>query len=193
LNPHFLLNTLHTLIGLVRREPGEAERALERLGELLHYGLRLHREAVDLVTLGEEWRFAAGYLEIERLRMGGRLQLSLEEDGQLMDCLVPPFTLQPLVENAIVHGLAPRREGGRIAVAARRSGERLLLEVCDDGPGLNGSVPAGGAGLGLRLLRERLSMLYGGRAALRLETGEGGGLRATLDLPLERLGQTETE
>jgi signal transduction histidine kinase len=191
LNPHFLMNTLHTLIGLVSREPALAERALERLGELLHYGLRLHRQAVDQVALREEWDFVTGYLEIERMRMGDRLLLSLEADAAVMDCLVPPFALQPLVENAVLHGIAPRKDGGRLTVTARQRGERLHLEVCDDGPGLPATPQPGSNGLGLQLLRERLGMLYPDRAGLRLETAGERGLRATLDLPIERFSSTE--
>jgi signal transduction histidine kinase len=187
LNPHFLMNTLHTLLGLVRREPALAEGALERLGELLHYGLRLHRQSSDQVELREEWEFVEGYLEIERLRMGERLRLSLEGDEALMDCLVPPFALQPLVENAVQHAIAPRGDGGRLLVSARRCGDRLRLEVRDDGPGLPASAAAPqGTGLGLQLLRDRLGMLYQGRAELLLEPAPEGGLRAALELPLER-------
>jgi two-component system, LytTR family, sensor kinase len=189
LNPHFLLNTLHTLLGLVRREPELAERALERLGELMYYGLRLHRQGVDQVSLREEWDFVTGYLDIERLRMGDRLLLDLDGDPEVMDCLVPPFALQPLVENAVLHGIAPRKEGGRLTVSARRQGDRLRLEVCDDGPGLPAAPRAeggNGSGVGLQLLRERLAMLYTDRAGLRLDAAGGRGLRATLDLPLER-------
>jgi hypothetical protein len=191
LNPHFLMNTLHTLVGLVGREPALAERALEQLGELLSYGLRLHRQAVDEVSLREEWEFMAGYLEIERLRMGDRLRLSLQGDASLMDCPVPPFALQPLVENAVLHAIAPRREGGQLTVTARKHDGRLRLEVCDDGPGLAGGNGNGGSGVGLQLLRERLAVLYGDAAGLRLEAGENRGLRATLDLPLRRAARAE--
>ena len=161
------------------------------MGDLLHYGLRLHREAVDQVPLAEEWRFVSGYLEIESLRMGDRLSVSLDGDADVMNCLIPPFALQPLVENAILHGIAPRKEGGRLSVTAGRRGERLLLVVCDDGPGLSGSPAQGGSGLGLRLLRERLAALYADRAEVRLEPGGTRGLRATLDLPIERWRETD--
>jgi LytS/YehU family sensor histidine kinase len=191
LNPHFLLNTLHTLLGLVRREPELAERALERLGELMYYGLRLHRQEVDQVSLREEWDFVSGYLDIERLRMGERLRLELDGEADVMDCLVPPFALQPLVENAVLHGIAPRKEGGRLTVTARRSGDRLRLEVCDDGPGLPFAARANGNGVGLQLLRERLAMLYAGGAGLRLEPAGERGLKATLDLPLDRWAAAE--
>lgn len=183
LNPHFLLNTLHAALGLVRRDPGRAERAIERLGEILHYGLRMHRESIDSVALSDEWDFVQSYLEIESLRLEDRLRLELAADPETLGASVPPFVLQPLVENAIVHAVAPRRDGGRVTVRARCQGNRLEIEVRDDGPGLARSGAAGGAGLGLRLLRERLALLYGSDAGLALGPGEGGGVRAVLDLP----------
>ena len=191
LNPHFLLNTLHAALGLVRRDPALAEQALERLGEMLHYGLRMHREALDEVTLANEWAFVRSYLEIERLRLEGRLRLELDADPAAMQSPVPPFVLQPLVENAILHAVAPRKAGGRVKVTARRHADLLRLEVLDDGPGLPPRPAPSGNGLGLQLLRDRLAMLYGGRARLALEPADGGGLRATIDLPLVRLPLAE--
>jgi signal transduction histidine kinase len=191
LNPHFLLNTLHAALGLVRRDPARAEQALERLGELLHYGLRMHREALDQVTLAQEWAFVRSYLEVESLRLEDRLQLRLDAEPEAMDCLVPPFVLQPLVENAILHAVAPRKNGGRVTVTTRRQGELLQIEVSDDGPGLPSAPERSGSGLGLQLLRERLAMLYAGRAQLSLRPADGGGLRATIDLPLDARAMTE--
>jgi signal transduction histidine kinase len=186
LNPHFLLNTLHAALGLVRRDPALAERALVRLGEVLHYGLRMHRESLDQVTLADEWAFVESYLEIESLRLEERLQLQLEADPEAMQELVPPFVLQPLVENAILHAVAPRKAGGRVVITARRLGDSLRLEVCDDGPGLPRAPLRSGNGLGLRLLRERLALLYAGRASLSLQAADSGGVRATIELPLDR-------
>ena len=191
LNPHFLLNTLHAALGLVRRDPALAERALERLGEVLHYGLRMHRESLDQVTFADEWAFVRSYLEIESLRLEERLQLRLEADPEAMQGLVPPFVLQPLVENAILHAVAPRKGGGRVAITARRRGGNLQLEVSDDGPGMPSTFPSGD-GLGLRLLRERLALLYGGNASLSLQSAEGGGVRATIALPLDREAAEES-
>jgi sensor histidine kinase YesM len=193
LNPHFLLNTLHAALGLVRRDPALAERALERLGEVLHYGLRMHRESLDHVTVADEWAFVRSYLEIESLRLEERLRLHLEADPAAMQELVPPFVLQPLVENAILHAVAPRKAGGRVAITARRRGDHLQLEVCDDGPGMPAMILPSGVGLGLRLLRERLALLYAGRATLSLQPAEGGGLRTTIDLPLDREAASEPE
>jgi signal transduction histidine kinase len=183
LNPHFILNTLHTLLGLVRRDPALAEQAIERIGDLLRYGLRLHREAIDQVALREEWDFVRSYLDLEALRLGDRLRLRMEADEDAMECLVPAFVLQPLVENAVRHAVAPRARGGTLEVEARRAGDVLRLVVADDGPGLDSASGDGGAGLGLRLLKERLQALYAGAARLNLPTGSAG-LRAELELPV---------
>jgi signal transduction histidine kinase len=190
LSPHFLLNTLHTVLGLVRRDPTLAEQALERLGEMLHYGLRMHRESLDQISLAAEWSFVRSYLEIEGLRFEERLRLELEIAPDVFDIQVPPFVLQPLVENAVQHAVAPRKEGGRIAVSARRVRACLELVVEDDGPGLPEAAP-GTHGLGLRLLRERLTWLYGDRARLDLKRCGRGGLRATIELPLDLGGLAE--
>jgi two-component system sensor histidine kinase AlgZ len=146
----------------------------------------MHRESLDEVTLADEWSFVRSYLEIESLRLEERLRLHLEADPEVLQSVVPPFVLQPLVENAIQHAVAPRKTGGRVEVTARRRSSHLELEVCDDGPGMPPAIPASGAGLGLRLLRERLALLYAGHANLTLEPVEGGGVRATISLPLDR-------
>lgn len=190
LNPHFIFNTYHALVGLVRRRPAAAEEALERLGDLLRYSLRVQREKLDEVALRDEWTFMRGYLELEQLRLGDRLQTSLQGSPAVMDCLVPSFAVQTLVENAVRHAIAPRAAGGRLAVSAREAGGRLTIAVEDNGPG-GGSGGTSGApadeshGLGLTLLRQRLAALYDGQASLAL-SATGGGLRATLDLPARR-------
>ena len=189
LNPHFILNTLHTLLGLVRRDPALAEQAIERMGDLLRYGLRLHREAIDEVTLREEWDFVRSYLDLEGLRLGDRLRLRLDADEEAMGCLVPAFVLQPLVENAIRHAIAPRARGGRLEVEVHRTGDVLRLVVADDGPGLPGGSP-NGEGLGLQLLKDRLQALYAGAARLHLPR-DGAGLRAELELPVRHTSETE--
>jgi sensor histidine kinase YesM len=182
LNPHFILNTLHTLLGLVRRDPALAEQAVERIGDLLRYGLRLQREAIDEVTLREEWDFVRSYLDLEGLRLGDRLRLRMDADEDAMECLVPAFVLQPLVENAVRHAVAPRARGGRLEVLARRADGVLRLVVMDDGPGLPAARLGTGHGLGLQLLRDRLQALYAGAARLELPSSPQG-LRAELELP----------
>lgn len=185
LNPHFVLNTLHALIGLVRREPARAEAALERLGELLRFGLRVQQSELDQVALREEWAFVGSYLALEELRLGERLRLELHADEAALDVAIPPFALQPLVENAITHAIAPRGGGGRLVLRASRTGDRLQIEVEDDGPGVSEAAVLASPRLGLRLLRDRLAALYSGEARLAFETARGGGLRVVLDLPGE--------
>ena len=183
LNPHFLFNTFHALLGLVRREPQVAEEAMERLGDLLRYSLRVQREALDEVTLREEWAFVGTYVELERLRLGDRLSTSLEAAPLALECAVPSFALQTLVENAIRHGIAPRALGGRLAVRAVQVDGRLRIQVEDEAPGGAAANPAEeGQGMGLRLLKERLAALYPGQASLTLSAA-GSGMCAVLDLP----------
>jgi sensor histidine kinase YesM len=117
------------------------------------------------------------------MRLGERLSLTLHAGDDVMDVPVPPFALQPLVENAITHAIAPRREGGRLQLRARRADGRLLLEVEDDGPGTSEAAVLASPRLGLRLLRERLLALYGDAARLAFEPVAGGGLRVRLELP----------
>jgi len=183
LNPHFLLNTLHALLGLVRRDPSTAEAAIERLGELLRFGMSVEQRKVDSVAFREEWTFVTSYLELERLRLGERLRLELWADPKAMDVPIPPFAVQPLVENAIAHAVAPRATGGAVSVRVRREARRLRVEVRDDGPGASEAAILASPRLGLRLLRERLAALYAGNARLTFEAAEGGGLCVRLDLP----------
>ena len=183
LNPHFVLNTLHALLGLVRREPAVAEGLVERLGELLRFGLSVTQRGIDRVAFREEWAFVTSYLELEQVRLGDRLRFELDVEPAALDVPLPPFALQPLVENAVTHAIAPRAAGGRLEVSARRSSGRLRLEVRDDGLGASEAVLLGSTRTGLRLLRERLSVLYAGDARLSFEEAPGGGLLVRLDLP----------
>jgi hypothetical protein len=184
LDPHFLFNTLHSLLALVRREPRAAEEALERFGGLLHYVLRAQEEGEE-VRLGEEWAFVRDYLEIEALRLGERLRVEAAVEAAAEACLVPAFSLQPLVENAIRHGIAARAGGGRLAVRAALADGWLQVEVADDGGGAEpGEV--GDGGQGLALVRERLRAVHGERATLEVETAPGAGFAARLRLPAVR-------
>lgn len=183
LHPHFVLNVLHALLGLVRRDPGLAEKAVERLGELLRFGQWVQQTGSDWVPLSREWAFVQSYLELERMRLGTRLHVDVEADASALEVPVPPFALQPLVENAIVHAVAPRAAGGRIEVSARRSDGRLWLAVRDDGPGASEADIAASPRTGLRLLQERLAALYAGRARVAFESPAEGGFRVRLELP----------
>ena len=182
LNPHFILNLLHSLMGLVGRDPETAASAIERLGGLLQHTLRVQRQEGDQVPLRDELAFVADYLALERLRLAERLRAEIDVDPAALDLAVPAFVLQPLVENAVRHGVAPRAGGGRLAVSARAADGVLRLRVEDDGTGAAGAADPG-EGLGLRLIEERLAAIYGPAASLRTGAMPGGGFAAEVTIP----------
>jgi hypothetical protein len=173
INPHFLSNALHSVSALVATDPEAAEDALDQLGDLFRYSL--DRSGQQMVRLEDEWRFVCDYLAIEQMRFGDRLELDMSCAGDLARRLVPTFILQPLVENAIRHGIAPRPSGGRLTVRAERAGERLVLIVQDDGVGADPAAVSTSRGTGLRTLAERLALdqALDGRMEVRTRPGEG--------------------
>lgn len=182
IDPHFLFNTLHSVTQLLRGEPERAEAALERVADLFRYTLRLDRHHVEEVTVEDEWEFVESYLWLEALRMGDRLRVLSHLDDEALACAVPPFTLQPLVENAVRHGLAPRPDGGTVWVTAEERDGVLHLEVADDGLGAS-VASADGTGLGVRAVTQRLEARHGANAHLETGMRPGGGFRVHLTLP----------
>jgi signal transduction histidine kinase len=183
LQPHFLFNALNTISAFTETNPQVARRLMGQLGDLLRASLA--HAARPLVTLGEELTFLDDYLAIESARFEGRLMVSVHVDDDLVHATVPGFLFQPLVENAIRHGVAPRLSGGSVEVSATREGSVLKLRVRDDGVGL----PAGwqlhtNAGVGLGNVASRLEHLYGQRNLLRIVPRPSGGVDVQLDLPL---------
>lgn len=182
LHPHFLFNTLHAISTLMHRDVEAADRMLARLSDLLR--LTLDRAGVQEVSLKDELDFLQHYLEIEQTRFEDRLTIRFDVAPGALDARVPYLFLQPIVENAVRHGVAPRAEGGRVEIAARRESAQLVVEVRDDGPGL-GAAPAAASreGLGLANTRARLEQLYGAGQEFELVNGEGGGLTVRITLP----------
>jgi two-component system, LytTR family, sensor kinase len=186
LHPHFLFNSLNAVAVLVRDgRTRESTDMLERLSDLLRQVLRT--DPSHEVTLAQERRFLEQYLAIEQVRFSDRLTVVFAVDEDVRDAAVPGFVLQPLVENALRHGLADRTEGGVVEIGARRAGDDLILWVRDNGAG---PPPGHGVarGLGLANTRERLATLYGARARLELAASPGGGTAATVRLPYKRHG-----
>jgi signal transduction histidine kinase len=182
LNPHFLFNALHTVGALVRQDAARAENAVEKLGDLLRHTLR--DDPGETVPFRDEWEFTERYLEFEQLRYEERLSVSRDIDPRSVDCSVPSFALQTLVENAVRHSIANRVEGGRVEISARVDGATLLLRVRDDGSGpkiSDGDRP----GYGLRALKERLEAVYGNAAALEIHVDSGAGCEVSIKLPCQ--------
>ena len=182
LNPHFLFNSLNAVAGMVReQDTNGAVRAIALLSGLLR-GL-LDGTRKDEVTLRAELEFVGQYLELERVRFSDRLRVEVEVGDDAWDALVPNLLLQPLVENAIRHGIARRAAAGRLRIAATRSESTLVVEVKDDGPGLSATSSSTGTGVGLANTRQRLEQLYGGRGILTVRNSPGGGVVVRVVVP----------
>jgi len=182
LHPHFLFNTLNAIAALVHENPQAADRMIARLSELLRISLD---DLNTQVPLWKEIDFARKYLEIERIRFADRLALQWRIDPDVMDALVPSLLLQPLVENAVRHGLAATPHPCRIEVVAQRREGRLHIAVLDTGPGLCPASAARREGVGLRTTRARLQHSYGEDFSIRLSNRDGGGCAADLAVPLD--------
>jgi two-component system, LytTR family, sensor kinase len=183
--PHFLFNALNTISAFTETNPRTARRLMEQLGDLLRASLT--HASRPLVTLGEELTFLDDYLAIESARFEERMTVAVDADDAVLDALVPSFLLQPLVENAIHHGIAPRLSGGHLSVTARREGSRLELRVRDNGVGLaSGWQFERDAGVGLTNVATRLEYLYSQRDLMKILPLDSGGVEVQLDLPLRR-------
>lgn len=175
IEPHFLFNTLANVNVLIASEPHKAQRMLEKLTDLLRSSMR-HREGVS--TLKDELDLIDAYLGIQSIRLGNRLRYSLPDDPQWHSLCLPPMLLQPLVENAIEHGIEPKAEGGEVNVTIERQQDAIVLTVSDNGAGL-GEIPKGN-GIALENVRQRLHGLFGRDAKFTLTQNAKGGVTATI-------------
>jgi sensor histidine kinase YesM len=176
--PHFLFNTLANVTSLIDTQPDNARHMLEKFIEYLRATLARTREAES--TLGKEMELIRAYLGIIQIRMGPRLRYIIDVPAALNSTIFPPMLFQPLVENAVKHGLEPKVEGGSLTISARVDNGMLRLSVEDDGLGFKGERSGG---IGLMNVRERLQVLYDGRAKLIMEECSPSGTRATIELP----------
>jgi signal transduction histidine kinase len=181
LHPHFFFNTLNAIAEMIHRDPAAADRMVTRLGVFLRRSL--DSGDVQEVPLGDEVDALGAYLDVVHLRFGNRIRVALTVEPEVLDVGVPPLILQPLVENALKHGLEPKEGGGFIDVSAERRGCALCLEVRDDGVGLAAPLRER---VGMRNTRERLRQLYGDAASLDLRPRPGGGAIATVTVPIRR-------
>jgi two-component system, LytTR family, sensor kinase len=184
INPHFLFNTLNSVSSLVRFDPDTARVLIVKLANILR---RLLRKTESFVPLREELDFVDDFLAIEVVRFGPeKLKVAKDLDPATLDTFVPAMLLQPLVENSIKHGIAPKIEGGTITLRSRAASDRLTLEVEDDGVGMSFSAALGanGSGIGMSNVAERLKVLYGNSAHMSVSSRDGIGTLITLELPL---------
>jgi signal transduction histidine kinase len=181
LHPHFLFNALNSVLPLVFRDREAAALTVSRLEQLLRRSLEA--DAAQLAPLFRELEFLEIYLEIQKTRFGDRLRVAFDIPAELTAARVPNLILQPLVENAIKHGVSAQPGAGRVAISARREDGMLVLRVRDDGPGLSDLPRPGGSGVGLANTRERLRQLYGDEQRLDLVNAPEGGLEVSVTLP----------
>jgi signal transduction histidine kinase len=183
LDPHFLFNTLHSITALVREDALRAEEALLQFGDLLRHVIASKRDGADEVPLSEELAFIDKYLALEKLRLGERLGVEQNCDAAAKHCWIPTFTVQPLVENAIRHGIARRREGGTLKLSALIRENHLEITVEDNGPGTEPATVIKSSGVGLGAIRQRLKLRHGDAATLTVDTAPGRGFRVAISLP----------
>src|SRR5580700_5609865 len=183
INPHFLFNTLNTVSALIRFDPDNARGVVLKLSNILRRLLRKHE---TFVPLREELDFIDDYLDIEVIRFGrDKLQIFKEIDDAALEAFVPSMLLQPMIENAIKHGLAPRLEGGEIHIRTRRRDGRLLIEIDDNGMGMSNERLAEvyGGGIGISNVHERLRLLYGDQFKMDIRSEEGQGTQIHIEIP----------
>ena len=186
INPHFLFNTLNSIASLVRSQPELAREMTVKLANILRALLKDHD---TYVPLRDELSFTDDYLDIEVVRFGAeKLRVEKEIDPRTLEVLVPSILLQPLIENSIKHGLEPRIHGGTVTLRSRLEGDRVFIEVADDGVGM-GNRPASalrrdGAGIGMKNVQERLEVLYGNQARFKVVSNPGRGTLVSIEIPV---------
>ncbi len=183
LNPHFLFNTLHSLTQLAREDPVATQDALQRFGELMRYVLSSGRERTAEVSLEEELDFVRNYLALEQLRLADRLRVVENIEPDTLELGVPALLLQPLVENAVRHGLATRRSGGTVRLSATVGNDQLTLVVSDDGNGAEAGWNDRSKGLGLKAVARQLHAHFPDDAEFAVETQPGRGFTVSLRMP----------
>jgi two-component system LytT family sensor kinase len=182
LQPHFLFNTMHSISSLMFTDVAAADKMMSRLSDLLRMSLEDGSE--QITTLNRELEFVNGYLEIEKVRFGDRMGVHLDISPETLDAQVPHLLLQPLVENAVQHGLAKVSHDGKLTISSRPNGDHLWLTIWDNGPGFDGDAFSPRLGLGIAASRERLRTLYGENQSLSFRIPPNGGTEVTIRIPL---------
>lgn len=188
LNPHFLFNTLHSIIALTRKDGNAAETALLKFSDMLRYVLETEKSGVDMVRLEDELQFVRDYLDLEALRLGNRLSVDWQIDDNAKSQLVPALSVQPLVENSIKHAFNPRVQKGVLTISAKLDSvqHQLSIAVSDDGPGCELAAVGQSKGLGVRTVSRRLKLEYRDRATFDIATAPRAGFRVQMMIPAEQ-------
>jgi signal transduction histidine kinase len=181
LQPHFLFNTMHSISSLMLTDVRTADRMMTRLGDLLR--MSLESAGTQITTFSRELEFVNCYLEIEKLRFAEKLTVTLDISPETLDASVPHLLLQPLVDNAVKHGISRLSTGGDIRIGVKRRADQLDIEISDNGPGFSKKEAIPSTGLGLTITRERLESLYGPDHTLELLSLTGGGTMARICIP----------
>ncbi len=182
IEPHFLFNTLATISALIETDGDKAKLMLDKLTELLRVTLRNSRS--EQSTIAQESDLLDAYLNIQKIRLGERLSFNIDNSQVDSSQVIPPFLIQPLVENALTHGIEPKAAGGNISIRFSVESERLVIDVVDNGLGLSSTSSSGGHGVGLSNIRQRIAMLFDEQATLSIKEQATGGVSAQLRLPL---------
>jgi two-component system LytT family sensor kinase len=183
IHPHFLFNTLNSIAALLHKDVETADRMIARLGDFLRSTLT--RSEAQTITLDQELEFLKCYLDIERTRFQDRLTVNLQIDPQTLEVPVPNLILQPIVENAIQHGIARQTDSGVITIRASKLENRLLIEIEDNGPGLSANQN-GNSGIGLKNTQLRLQQFYGDDFSFHLRNSNGRGVLVSMNIPADR-------
>ena len=182
IEPHFLYNTLANVLSLIDTRPAQARHMLERFIDFLRASLQASR--AESATVGAELDLAAAYLDVLTVRMGKRLQYRIDADAAARAGTIAPMLIQPLVENAVMHGLEPKVDGGTIVLRAQAAAAGLVIDIVDDGVGMGNAPPRNGGGVGMANVKARALSMYGAAAQVQLFDNPGGGTIVRLSLPL---------
>ncbi|MUK61579.1 sensor histidine kinase [Aliivibrio fischeri] len=190
IEPHFLFNTLANISALIELDSNKAKLMLEKLTDLLRGSLKTNRN--PLITIEQEIELLNAYLSIQQIRLGGRL--TYEIDNQIIEPIsLPPLLIQPLVENAITHGIEPSAQGGQLMVQFKQENNQFIVVISDNGIGLESVSPSKGHGMSLNNIKQRLHDLFDGSASVRITENKDGGVNAELTIPLDKLLQLNRE
>lgn len=185
LSPHFLFNTMHSIISLVSRDPAAAESALEKISDLMRYPLKSHADVNSWSTVGEELEFVRTYVDLETLRLGERLRVEYQIDDGVLGFMVPPMLIQPLLENSIQHAVSRNAGGATVSISIQRENGVQVLKVSDDGVKTGEGTQKNRHGIGLEAVQARLQLCFGDKYDFDSGSRDSGGYMTVIRMPID--------